>query len=153
MLVHLQVKGPKENFSKGVTALCKLKTCDFLVGAGDGSVTIVKGRDAEFKRTKSVTPTIESRCTMLKHPVHLLASLPYRAIYPVNIWEIYGIWFKSVNYRKFMGCMSIKVKGAIVHRRANLHFTPTFFNNFETIFLLPVTAIEPSMYPTFLFRK
>ena len=78
------MKGPKENFSKGVTALCKLKTGDFLVGAGDGSVTIVKGRDAEFKRTKSVVPPIESRCTMLKHPVNLLAPLPYMAMHPVN---------------------------------------------------------------------
>ncbi len=47
-----QVKGPKEGFSKGVTVLKQLKTGDFLVGAGDGSVTIVKGKDSEFKRTK-----------------------------------------------------------------------------------------------------
>ena len=62
------MKGPKENFSKGVTALCKLKTGDFLVGAGDGSITIVKGRDAEFKRTKSVAPSVESLYTHVGTP-------------------------------------------------------------------------------------
>jgi hypothetical protein len=38
-----QVQGPKkELFSLGVTALALLKSGDFLVGAGDGEVALVK---------------------------------------------------------------------------------------------------------------
>ncbi len=47
--------GPKELFSLGVTSLCLLKSGDLLVGAGDGTVCVCKGKDSNFKRTKQYT--------------------------------------------------------------------------------------------------
>ena len=50
---RFQAHGPvKGRFSMGVTALKILKTGEILVGAGDGTVAIVKGREGKFKRTK-----------------------------------------------------------------------------------------------------
>ena len=39
---NFQAKGPKECFSQGITALVYLKSEELLVGAGDGSVCVVK---------------------------------------------------------------------------------------------------------------
>ncbi|KAK2193733.1 hypothetical protein NP493_7g04021 [Ridgeia piscesae] len=49
---RFQAHGPvKGRFSMGVTALKILKTGEILVGAGDGTVAIVNGREGKFKRT------------------------------------------------------------------------------------------------------
>jgi WD40 repeat protein len=48
-----QVVGPeKERFSLGITALVLLPSGEFLVGAGDGTIAIIGGAEARFKRTK-----------------------------------------------------------------------------------------------------
>ena len=50
---NFQTLGPeKEKFSLGVTALSLLKTGELLVGAGDGTVAIVRGMGGKFKKTK-----------------------------------------------------------------------------------------------------
>ena len=50
---NFQLLGPeKDRFSLGVTALALLKSGELVVGAGDGTVCLVKGAADHFKRTK-----------------------------------------------------------------------------------------------------
>ena len=56
---HFQTYGPEhkdKKFSLGVTTMALLKTGDIIVGAGDGTVSIVKGFNHKqpFQRTKYV---------------------------------------------------------------------------------------------------
>jgi len=53
---YFQALGPeKQKFSLGVTSLTHLKTGQILVGAGDGTVTVVGGMAQKFKRTNKCT--------------------------------------------------------------------------------------------------
>lgn len=52
---NFQLLGPeKDRFSLGVTALALLKSGELVVGAGDGTVCLVKGAADHFKRTNKV---------------------------------------------------------------------------------------------------
>jgi hypothetical protein len=49
-----QTHGPKELFSLGVTSVTLLQNKELLIGTGDGTVAVLKGKDNAFKRTGSV---------------------------------------------------------------------------------------------------
>ena len=49
---NFQAQGPKDLFSQGVTAISLLPSGELLVGTGDGTVAVVKDKDAHFKKTK-----------------------------------------------------------------------------------------------------
>ena len=42
----------KKPFSQGITSMVLLKSGDLIVGAGDGTVAVVKGREGKLKRTE-----------------------------------------------------------------------------------------------------
>ena len=44
--------GSEGPFSLGITAMKLLENGDFLVGAGDGTVSVCKGMEHKFKQTK-----------------------------------------------------------------------------------------------------
>ncbi|ELU13570.1 hypothetical protein CAPTEDRAFT_218269 [Capitella teleta] len=59
-----QAHGPKELFSLGVTAVTLMQNKDLLIGTGDGTIAVVKGKDCNFKRT-SKKAKVEGSVTAL----------------------------------------------------------------------------------------